>query len=78
MSKSVFYNEDYYVVRNGVVYYIHTDLTERKSGDSLIELVSESESLGEFDVSKIKRERFTYISYKKIRNKFIEKEKIKK
>jgi hypothetical protein len=73
MSKSVFYNEDYYVVRGGVVYYIHTDLTERKSGDRVIETISQCENLGIYDVAKIKREKFNYISFKKIRNKFIEK-----
>lgn len=72
-SRTVFYNEDYYVIRNGIVFYIHKDLSERDSGDSVIETLAECECLGDYDLTKIKREKFTYISYKKIRNKFIDK-----
>ncbi|MES2382348.1 MAG: hypothetical protein V4538_14980 [Bacteroidota bacterium] len=74
MSKTVFYYEDYYVVRNGKVLFIHTDLTERESGDNVETTFAECECLGEYDPSKIKREDFDYIPYEKIRNKFIKKQ----
>jgi hypothetical protein len=73
MSQSVFYSEDYYVIRNGVVYFINRDLSESESKDDVLSTAAECECLGDYDVSKIKREKFTYISYKKIKKMFIEK-----
>jgi hypothetical protein len=74
-SKTVFYSENYYVVRNGVVFSIHKDLTETPSGDDIVETYIESECLGEYDKDKIKIQEFDYIPYTKIRKAFIPKPK---
>lgn len=73
MSESVHYSETFYVVRNGVVFFIQSDLTERQSGDTIIDIVSQCKCLGEYSADKIKREKFTYLSIDKLRKKFIEK-----
>ena len=73
MSKSVFYSEDYYVVRKGKVYFINRDLSESESKDDVFGTAAECECLGDYDVEKIKREKFTYVPCKKIRKMFIKK-----
>jgi len=73
MSDTVHYSESFYVVRNGVVFFIQSDLTERQSGDTVIDTVSSCKCLGGYSADKIKREKFTYLSIDKLRKKFIEK-----